>query len=92
MNRMIMSREEQLHLAALINADRHEKLHALGLVIKGSGGLGITPRTKGASNVNNNNNDNNPRRHFFMVSVKKPDYLERYLKLKELGKMIKGSN
>jgi hypothetical protein len=74
---MTMTREEQLRLAALINADRHEKLHALGLVIKGRGGLGLTPRTKGASSS---------------AGKPKYDYLERHLKLKELSKMIKGLN
>jgi hypothetical protein len=30
-----MSKDEQLYLAAIINANRHEKLHALGDLMKG---------------------------------------------------------
>jgi hypothetical protein len=31
-----MTKEEQLYLAAIINANRHEKLHDLGLMIRGN--------------------------------------------------------
>jgi hypothetical protein len=47
-----MTREEQLYLAAIINANRHQKLHELGHLIKGTpAGTTIAPesRIKGAS-------------------------------------------
>jgi hypothetical protein len=45
-----MTRKEQLYLAAIINANRHEKLHSLGDLIKGSPAGTVPPtRVKGAS-------------------------------------------
>jgi hypothetical protein len=35
-NNTKMTNEEQLYLAALINAERHQKLHELGYLIKGT--------------------------------------------------------
>jgi hypothetical protein len=60
------------------NIDRATKLAELGHMIKGTS-AGIVPETKSASGAGNVND--NPR---------KPGYLERRFKLKELGKMIKG--
>jgi hypothetical protein len=59
--------------AALINANRHEKLHALGDLIKGT--APSTTETKGASFENN---------------FKRPGPIEREVKLKELGKLVRG--
>ena len=36
-----MTREEQLRSAALINADRHQKLFELGRIIRGARGPGL---------------------------------------------------
>ena len=59
---------------------RQKKLSELGAIIMGTSYPSLEPmfqtKTKGASEV-----DNKPRR---------PDYLERELKLRELGKMIRG--
>jgi hypothetical protein len=75
-----MIREEQLYLAAIINANRHQKLHELGHMIKGTPARTALPatKTKGASNIDIMNT---PRKHW---------YLERKLKLKELGKLVRG--
>jgi hypothetical protein len=74
-----MTREEQLYLAAIINANRHQKLHELGHLIKGTpaGTAPPTTKTKGASSS-------------IMNIPRKPGYLERRVKLKDLSKMIKG--
>jgi hypothetical protein len=72
-----ISKEEQLYLAAIINANRHEKLHALSGLIKGT-----VPerRTKAASAANYVNNS----------TPRKPGYLERKSKLRELAKLVSG--
>jgi hypothetical protein len=67
-----MTKEEQLYLAAIINANRHQKLHELGGIIKGTLPM---PETKAASAFDR------PR---------KPGYLERQFKLKELGRLVRG--
>jgi hypothetical protein len=74
MIRRIMSKEEQLHLAAIIKAERHQRLHELGRMIRGTSYAG--PETKGASVVEN--------------KFTKPGPIEREIKLKELGKMVRG--
>jgi hypothetical protein len=58
-NNIKMTREEQLYLAAIINANRHQKLHELGHLIKGTPAgtaPAPAPRTKGASGINKNLN------------------------------------
>jgi hypothetical protein len=81
--KMTMNREEQLYLAAIINAERHQKLHELAHMIRGTPeGPGGT--TKGASST-----DNKPRKRF-KVTIKSSQEIEKYHKLRELGEMIKG--
>jgi hypothetical protein len=60
------------------NIDRATKLAELGHMIKGTS-AGIAPETKSGSGAGNVND--RPR---------KPGYLERRFKLRELKKMIKG--
>jgi hypothetical protein len=71
-NNTKMTREEQLYLAAIINASRHQKLHELAGIIKGTSPM---PEPKAASAFDR---------------PKKPGYLERQFKLKELGKLVRG--
>jgi hypothetical protein len=51
-NNTKMTKEEQLYLAAIINANRHQKLHELAHLIKGTPAGTPPPRTKGASASN----------------------------------------
>jgi hypothetical protein len=41
-----MTKEDQLYLAAIINANRHQKLHDLGGIIKGTS---LMPEPKAAA-------------------------------------------
>ncbi|MGB7679399.1 MAG: hypothetical protein WBL49_11375 [Nitrososphaeraceae archaeon] len=77
-NNTKMTREEQLYLAAIINANRYQKLHELAHLIKWTPAGTAPPatKTKAASNLVN--------------TRKKHYYLERRFKLRELGKMISG--
>ncbi|MGA7542696.1 MAG: hypothetical protein WBW34_06500 [Nitrososphaeraceae archaeon] len=72
-----MTKEEQLYLAAIINANRHQKLHDLGIMIKGppEGTAPSERRIKSASFENN---------------FKRPGPIEREVKLRQLGKIIRG--
>ena len=47
-----MTSEEQLYLAAIINANRHQKLHELGHLIKGTT-AGTAPASRTKAGVNN---------------------------------------
>ena len=87
MIRRIMSKDEQLRLAATIKTDRDQKLRELGHMIRG----GRTPvtvgaglKTKGASGVTNNNSPK-PK---VTVRLRSP-LNEKQKKLSELGKMIR---
>ena len=51
-NNTKMTREEQLYLAAIINANRHQKLHELGHLIKGTP-AGPVPASRTKAGVNN---------------------------------------
>jgi hypothetical protein len=86
MIRRIMSKEEQLNLAAKIKAERDQKLHELGRMIRGtpvSAGTRPGPGTKGASLI-----DNNPKPK---ITIRYRPILNEKLKmLGELGKMVRG--
>ena len=77
-----MSKEEQLHLPARVKAERRQKLHELGCMIKGTSYAG-SERTKGASVVN----DNNPKPKITLRYH--PILNERQKKLKELARLIR---
>jgi hypothetical protein len=80
MMKRIMSKEEQLRLAAIIKAERQRKLHELGHMIRGTSYAGTRPETKGASVVNDKKK----------VTIRhRPILSEKQKKLKELGKMIR---
>jgi hypothetical protein len=86
MMKRIMSKEEQLRLAAIIKAERHRKLYELGHMIRGTSYTGTRPgpETKGASGAGTVINDKKK------VTVRiHPILSEKQKKLRELGKMIK---
>ena len=64
-NNTKMTREEQLYLAAIINANRHQKLHELAHLIKWTpAGTGTAPpvtKTKAASNLVNTR-----KKHYYL--------------------------
>jgi hypothetical protein len=81
MMRRIMSKEEQLSLAATIKAERDQKLQELGSMIRGTSPVTAGLKTKGASNINNNSK---PK---VIVRLR---LNEKQNKLGELGKIIRG--
>jgi hypothetical protein len=84
MIRRIMSKEEQLHLAALIKAEKDQKLKELEHLIEGTSYVGTRPGpgTKGASII-----DNNPKPKITLRY--RPILTEKQKKLGELGKLVR---